>query len=170
MSQDIVIQTQEVVSNDYLASFQSALLAMDDYRAQLAEAGDWNTLAVGLVNLNDFKTNLIMLIQQIELDIYGLMPDKKTVIEGVGILEKRRANTKKWESNRLLEDIVSSKLQTETGEIHPSDIFSLIDTLQRVLPLTGSLGWRTGELKKENIDIEDYCSVTWGRQTISITK
>jgi hypothetical protein len=111
-----------------------------------------------------------MLIQQIELDIYGLMPDKKTVIEGVGILEKRRANTKKWESERLLEDIVSSKLQTETGEIHPSDIFDLIETLKKVLPLTGSLGWRTGELKKENIDIEDYCSVTWGRQTISITK
>ena len=170
MTQEIAIQEQRIVSNNYLASFQSALMAMDDYREQLAKTGDWNTLANGLVNLNDFKTNLIMLIQQIELDIYELMPDKKTVIEGVGILEKRRANTKKWNSEELLEQIVSRKLQTETGEVHPSDIFDLIDTLKRVLPLTGSLGWRTGELKKENIDIEDYCTVTWGRQTISISK
>lgn len=171
MSDEIIkVALPDRVTGDAIAAFQNALLLMDDYRKDLAENGDWESLCYGLTNLIQFKQNLIALVEAIQHDIYDLMPEKKVVIEGLGVFEKRRSNTKKWESERLLNDLVNSKLNNGTGEITPTDVFDLIDTLKRVMPIVPSMGWRTTELKKENIDTDDYCDVTWGRPTISVTK
>ena len=171
MSDEIIkVALPEHITGDVIVAFHNALMEMDDYRAELAEAGNWESLCYGLTNLIAFKQNLVALIEAIQVDVYELMPDKKVVIEGLGVFEKRRSNTKKWESERLLNDIVNSKLNNGTGEITPTDVFELVDTLKRVMPITPSMGWRVTELKKENIDTDNYCDVAWGRPTITVTK
>lgn len=153
-----------------LTNFQNALLAIDDYRQSLADNGDWESLCYGLANLVEFKNNLNALVESIQKNIYDTMPDKKAIIEGVGAFEKRRSNTKKWDSERLLNDIIRERLDNGTGEITPADVFDLLDLLKRVMPLTPSMGWRSTELKKENINTDDYCEVTWGRPTVTVQK
>lgn len=165
MSEEIIrVPLPERVTGGALETFNSALMQMDDYRASLAEAGDWESLSQGLVNLNEFKKNLSALIQTIESDIYEIMPDKKNAVEGVGVIEKKRSNTKKWESERLLHHIIRMHID-ENGELQA---FDLVDTLKKVLPITPSLGWRTTALQELDIDTDDYCDITWGRKTISI--
>lgn len=170
MSEIIKVELPAIAGGDVIQIFNNALMQMDDYRVKLHEELDYESLSHGLVNLIEFRNNLTALIQAIENNLYEILPDKKNPIEGVGIIEKRRSNTKKWDSERLINDIVRSKLDTGTGEISPTDVFGLIETLKKVLPLTASLGWRSNALKEENIDTEQYCDITWGRPTVTVTK
>lgn len=171
MSDQIIkVELPERITGDAIAAFQNALLLMDDYRKDLAEQGDWEALCYGLTNLIEFKQNLTALVESIQKNIYDVMPGKKAIIEGLGTFEKRRSNSKKWDSERLLNDIVSDKLNNGTGEITPTDVFNLIETLKKVMPITPSMGWRVTELKNENIDTDNYCDVVWGRPTISVTQ
>jgi hypothetical protein len=168
MSEIIKVALPEVPGKDVIAVFNNALLQMDDYRVDLYEQGDYESLSHGLANLVDFRNNLTGLIQAIETNLYEILPEKKHVIEGLGTFEKRRGSSKKWDSEKLINDIVRAKLDNGTGEISPTDVFELIETLKKVLPLTQSLGWRVTALREENIDTEQYCDVVWGRPTISI--
>lgn len=170
MSEIIKVALPDKPGSDVIAVFNDALMQMDDYRVALYESKDFESLSHGLANLVDFRNNLTALIQAIENNLYEVLPDKKNVIDGVGILEKRRSNTKKWESERLLNDIVRTKLDNGTGEVTPTDVFNLIETLKKVLPLTQSLGWRATALREENIDTEQYCDISWGRPTVTIQK
>ena len=158
----------EASTSDIVRMFNNVLLQLDDVRQELAEAGDYESLAHGLKNLIDFRNNLIAVIQMIEKNLYDLLPEKKQVIDGVGMVEKRRSSTKKWDSEKLLNDIVRRGLDNGTGEITPTDIFNLVDTLKRVLPITASLGWRVTELRKI-VDPDFYCETSWGRPTIQVT-
>jgi hypothetical protein len=170
MTEIIKVDLPAVAGNDVIQVFNNALMQMDDYRMKLYEEGDYESLANGLVNLIDFKNNLSALVQAIESNLYDVLPQKKTPIEGVGLFEKRRSSSKKWDSEQLLNDLVSDKLNNGTGEITPTDVFELIETLKKVLPLTQSLGWRTTALKEENIDVDQYVQVTYGRPTVQVTK
>lgn len=170
MSEIIKVALPDKSGSDVIAVFNNALMQMDDYRMTLHEAGDFESLSHGLANLVDFRNNLIALIQAIEANLYEVLPEKKNVIEGVGIVEKRRSNAKKWDSEKLLNDIVRTKLDNGTGEVTPTDVFNLIETLKKVLPLTQSLGWRATALREENIDTDEYCDVAWGRPTVTIQK
>lgn len=170
MSEEIIkVNMIESATKNIVSAFNDVLLKMDDFRQELAEIGDWESLSFGLKNLNDLKTNLMGVIQSIEKNIYDLMPDKKAMIEGLGQVEKRRSSSKKWESEKLLSDIVRRALDNGTGEITPADVFNLVDTLKKVLPITASLGWRVTELRKL-LDPDFYCETTWGRPTIQITE
>lgn len=145
-------------------------MEMDAFRGGLAESKDWRALAEGLVQLQEFKKNLGILIDAIETNINELLPEKKVVIEGLGIIEKRTSTSRKWESETLIDHIVRECLDTGTGEITPSDVFRLVETLKKVLPLTASLGWRTTALKEIGFDPDSYSDVTFGRKTVSIKK
>jgi hypothetical protein len=109
-------------------------------------------------------------VQAIEADIYDLLPQKKLPVEGVGLIEKRRSSSKKWDSESLLNDIVNFSLDNGTGEVTPTDVFNLIETLKKVLPLTASLGWRATALKDIGVDVDNYTEVTYGRPTVQITR
>lgn len=162
---DLATATNAVVS-----MFNDVLLQMDDLRQELAEAGDWEALIHGLKNLNEFKQSLTVLVQSIEKDIYDTMPEKKMVVEGLGVFEKRRSSTKKWDSEAVLDAVVRNVMsKNETGEIGWSDVVEMLETLKKVLPLTSSLSWRVNELKKI-LDPDFYCEVSWGRPTIQVTK
>lgn len=155
---------------DVIEMFQQVLVKMDDYRGGLVADGDWEALAHGVVQLMDFKKNLSMLIETIEMNINELLPEKKVALPGVGIIEKRTSSSKKWESETLLNHIVRECLDNGTGEITPADVMKLIDVLKKVLPLTGSLGWRSTALQEVGFDPKAYSDITYGRKTISIKK
>jgi hypothetical protein len=165
-----VNQLPEQTTPELIAAFQQALVHMDDFRQDLAEQGNWEALAQGLIHLNEFKKNLSILIEAIELNINETLPDKKVVAPGIGIIEKRTSSSKKWESERLLNEIVRSCLDNGTGEITPSDVMGLIDVLKRVLPLTASLGWRSTELERHGFAPKEFSDTVWGRKTVSIKK
>lgn len=150
--------------------FQQVLVKMDDFRGDLVAAGDWQGLAHGVTQLMDFKKNLSMLIETIETNINEMLPEKKVVLPGVGIIEKRTSSSKKWDSEELLNHIVREFLDTGTGEITPTNVMNLIEALKKVLPLTPSLGWRSTALQEIGFDPKSYSDVTYGRKTISIKK
>ena len=72
MSEIIKMALPEVPGKDVIAVFNNALLQMDDYRADLYEQGDYESLSHGLANLVDFRNNLTGLIQAIETNLYEI--------------------------------------------------------------------------------------------------
>lgn len=167
------IEDESVVSvsaPNLIAEFQKALIHMDDFRQDLADTGQWEALTHGLVQLSEFKRNLSMLIETIESDVNRLLPEKKVVVEGLGIIEKRTSSSKKWESERLLDNIVRRCLDNGTGEITPADVMHLVATLKKVLPLTASLGWRSTELELHGFDPKEFSDTVFGRKTVTVKK
>lgn len=150
---------------------QNALMVTDDMRAALAEAGDAHQLLLGLEYLRGIKRDLDTLIRATEDDIVRLMEDKKQTFDEVGVVEKKTAITRKWDSEGLMKHLVRTSLDPDgTGEITLDNVFALIENLKSALPLTGSLGWRVTELSKMGIDTDQFCDKTYGRTSLTITK
>lgn len=151
-------------------TFNYVLVEMDDFQNTLAKSGDWEALAAGVVQLIEFKKNLSILIDTINHNISEILPEKKVALEGIGVIERRVPTNRKWESETLLDHIVRECLDNGTGEITPADVMNLVDVLKKVLPITASLGWRTGALKEIGFDPDSYSDVSFGRKTVSIKK
>lgn len=151
-------------------SFQQALLIADDMRAELVQEGDWLQLCYAVEGLKAIKRDLDTLLRECEEDVANLLPDKKVVVEGFGVVERRTASSRKWDSETLLMDICRRVLDPDgTGEIKVSAVVDLITVLKKMLPITGSLGWRVTALKDAGIDPDNYSDVTYGRKSIQIT-
>jgi hypothetical protein len=167
---EIVPVEDSVVALDTTASLRADLLRADDRRRELVAAGDWTTLTYGLVELRKIKADLDALVREVEENVASLLPDKKVVLEGLGVLERRTTSSRKWDSEGLMRDLVRATLDPDgTGEVHLDNVLNLIDLLKKVLPLTGSLGWRVTPLRENGIDPENYSETTYGRSTIQIT-
>lgn len=150
--------------------FREALLIADDMRQQLVAQKDWLQLCYAIEGLKAIKKDLDTLLRSCEEDAANLLPEKRMMVDGFGVIEKRTASTRKWESEQLLMDVCRQVLDPEqTGEIHPSRVVELISVLKQILPITGSLGWRTGALKEHGINPDDYSQTTWGRKSVQIT-
>lgn len=150
---------------------QNALMVTDEMRAELALQGDTEQLLQGLEYLKSIKRDLDTLIRATEDDIVRLMDDKKMVFDGIGVVEKKTAVTRKWDSEGLLKHLVRTSLDPEgTGEITLDAVFGLIENLKMVLPLTSSLGWRVTELTKLGIDTDEFSEKTFGRTGLTVTK
>jgi hypothetical protein len=67
---------------------------------------------------------------------------------------------------KLVRDILDPD---RTGEVKVEQVMKLISTLEQVLPLTPSLGWRVTPLKENGVNIDAYSEVTYGRSNITIT-
>lgn len=167
---EIVPVGDSVVALDSTTSIQQDLLRADDRRRELVAAGDWTTLTYGLVELRKIKNDLDALVREVEENIASLLPEKKVVLENLGVIERRTASSRKWDSEGLLRDLVRSTLDPDsTGEIHVQNVLNLIDLLKKVLPLTGSLGWRVTPLREHGVAVDDYSETTYGRSTVQIT-
>lgn len=154
-----------------VTGLQQALMVTDEMRAELALRGDIEQLLQGLEYLKTIKRDLDTLIRATEDNVVDLMVGKKEVFDGIGVVEKKTAVARKWDSEGLLKHLVRSSLDPDgTGEITLDSVFSLIENLKSVLPLTGSLGWRVTELTKLGIDTDDFCDKTFGRTGLTITK
>jgi hypothetical protein len=164
------IPAQPVIQTPTADSFRAALLIADDMRAKLVEEGDWVQLCYAVEGLKAIKRDLDTLLRECEADVADLLPDKKVTVPGFGVVEKRVASTRKWDSETLLMDICRRILDPEgTGEISVSSVVDLIAVLKKVMPITGSLGWRVTALKDAGIDPDNYSDISWGRKSIQIT-
>lgn len=148
---------------------QNDLLRADDLRKELVEAGDWQSLAWIVNEIRKVKADLDALVRECEENVAAMMPNKKESIDGLGVIERRTTSSRKWESPELLRHLVRSTLDPErTGEVKVEQIMRLIATLEEVLPLTSSLGWRVTPLREHGIDPDFYSETTYGRSNIQI--
>lgn len=169
-AKEIVPVGDSVVALDTTASLQADLLRADDRRRELVAAGDWQTLTYGLVEFRKIKNDLDALVREVEENIASLLPEKKVALDGLGVIERRTASSRKWDSEGLLKDLVRATLDPEgTGEVHVQNVMNLIELLKKVLPLTGSLGWRVTPLREHGVAVDDYSETTYGRSTVQIT-
>ena len=146
------------------------LLRADDRRAELYAAGDYVTLAWVVNEARKIKADLDAFVRECEENVAALMPTKKEAIDGLGVIEKRTASSRKWESQDLLRTLVRRTLDPEgTGELKVEHITTLLGLLEQVLPLTSSLGWRVTPLREYGINVDSYSEVTYGRSNIQIT-
>lgn len=167
---EIVPVDDSVVVLDQTKTLRTSLLNADNQRAQLFAAGDWNTLLYGLAELRKIKTDLDALVRETEENVAALLPEKKVIVDGFGVVERRTASTRKWESDNLMRHLVRTQLDPDgTGEITLPRVFALLETLTAVLPLTASLGWRVTALKEAGVDVDNFSETTYGRSTIQIT-
>lgn len=159
------------LEGNIVASFSRALLDADGIREELAEQGDWLSLAHGLDSFKKMKAELDTLIRSIEDDCAAHLPQKKVVVVGFATLERRSTTSRKWDSEGLLRYMVRDVLDPDhTGEINYDRIWDLVEALQKALPFTASLGWRVTALKELNMPVDSFCETSYGRQTITIQK
>jgi len=150
---------------------RNALLHADTLRQELAERGDWAQLLYAIEGLRALKADLDTLLRSCEDDAARLLPQKKMVLDGFGVVESRTTSSRKWDSEPLLRDLCRQVLDPEqTGEIDAAAIPELLRVLKAVLPMTASLGWRVTALREQGIDPEQYSETTYGRKTIQIVK
>jgi hypothetical protein len=154
-----------------LEAFDQVLMRADEHRSELAMSGDWESLLHGLVAFKKFKANLDILIRAIEDDVAANLPEKKMAVEGIGLVERKSATTRRWDSEGLLQYMVRDVLDPErTGEVNYDRMWDLIEALKKALPFTASLGWRVTALKELGMPVDNFCEVNYGRQTITIAK
>lgn len=166
---EIVPVGDSVVALDTTATLRSNLLRADERRAELYRAGDWLTLAYAVTELRKVKSDLDALVRETEENVAALLPEKKVAVDGFGVIEKHTTTSRKWESAELMRHLVRSTLDPEgTGEITLPRVFTLLETLAEVLPLTPSLGWRVTALKDRGVDVGEFSDVTYGRSNITI--
>jgi hypothetical protein len=140
---------------------------IDTIRQALALAGDWQSLTRGLINIREIKKNLDVVISSMEKNVYDLLTDKETFEPGIGMITKSMGSSKKWDSEQLFKDVVNRHMP-ESGEVTATHLFAILDDLRKVLPLTSSLAWRSGELKRLNFRVEHYCETTYTKPSIRI--
>ena len=156
---------------DVMAAMNDVLLQADARRAELADARDWQSLAHGLKVLREFKANFDILLRAVEDDVAAHMPEKKIPLEGVGLLERRGANQRRWDSEGLLQYMVRDVLDPDhTGEVNYDRMWDLIEALKAAIPFTASLGWRVTALKELGMPVDNFCETIPGRLTVTIGK
>lgn len=95
--------------------------------------------------------------------------EKKVTVEGLGVLERRRSASRKWDHESLLgvvrqRAITDRKVQLDTGEIESPD-----EAFMRVLRDAAAFSyWRIGKLKSMDIDPDEYCKTSWGSTRVVI--
>jgi len=177
MSKDVVIsgysveQAGGIITADQAnTAFNKILLDANYARQHLADAGDWQALTRGLAAFRDMKANLDVLIRAIEDDVAANLPDKKVVLDGVGMIERRSTTSRKWESENLLQHLASRTVQPDgNGMVTSAQLFEFIQLLRAALPFTASTGWRVTALRDNGIDVDNFSDTTYGRQTITIS-
>lgn len=145
------------------ASLHEQLEAAAAEADRLAEAGDLAALASGLDQIRAFRRAVSDLERHIEGHVADVMPQDHVNLDDEFTLERHRGRTRKqWQSADLLRHLVGDQLvDARTGE-------NVFDLLVSVLPLTGSLGWRVGALRKAGVDPSDWCDEEPARTTVTV--
>lgn len=170
MTSNLPVPVGHEVATNTTNGLRADLLRADDRRAELYAAGDWVTLSFVVNEARKFKAELDAFVRECEENVAALLPSKKEIVDGLGVIEKRTTSSRKWDSEGLLKDLVRRNLDPEgTGEITLDRVFTLIEALKKALPLTPSLGWRVTPLREDGVDVDQYSEVTYGRSNIQIT-
>lgn len=170
MTNNLPVPVGHQVAQSATSGLRADLMRADDRRSELYAAGDYVTLAFVVNEARKIKADLDVFVRECEENVAALMPTKKEAIDGLGVIEKRTASSRKWESQDLLRTLVRRTLDPDgTGELKVEHITTLLGLLEQVLPLTSSLGWRVTPLREHGINVDSYSEVTYGRSNIQIT-
>lgn len=167
------VTTAPDVEDDLARWLRAALLVVDKRRDELAAEGDWEALAHGLAAVKTIADDLRALTRALEDDVARLLPAKRVEVEGLGVIERRRATTRRnWQSLELLDELIRRAIvDPETGSIVTDDVIirqRIVEILTDTIPFTGSLGWRIVALRDRGIDPAMWCEETPGRETVQI--
>jgi hypothetical protein len=171
----LVLASAEIEARtETLRALQGVLLALDDDRQRLAEAGDYETLAAGGQDLEVITKDLRDILDQTRKDLARIVDENqgnlssdgtyyygvnRVEVPGVGMLEVNGGWTRtKWRSeallNKLLLDVAEAsteRIVTEDGElVDPAQSVLLRDVIaciKETMPLTASLSWKVGTEK-----------------------
>ena len=128
--------------------------SLDGIADEAIAAGDVEELARLFLTLKDQARRLSDLARAVEDRLAEVMPDKLLELPGLPVMERRTGTTRtKWQSVDLFD--------------HISRQFS-IDDVRECLPLTGSLGWRTGKLRDLGLQVDEWCTTTPGRVSVQV--
>lgn len=171
---------------DPVLELRKGLMALDEQRQALAEAGDYESLAVGAADIAAITGDLRDIERAARSDIATIVlaswvdergerkrGKPKVTVTGLGVVEIEGGwERKNWQSEKLLRELMLRAIvDPDTGELaaeSPMEIVGAIyEVLNECLPITGSLGWRTGKfdkatqeltgLKKFGIDDAEWC-------------
>lgn len=118
------------------------------------EVGDVEELASLFLNLKEKARTIGDLARAVEDRLAEVMPDKLLELPGLPVMERRAGTSRtKWQSEDLFDHIARQ--------------FS-IDDVRECLPLTGSLGWRTGKLRDLGLQLDEWCETKPGRVSVQV--
>lgn len=158
--------------NQGLALISLAIAQAEEQAREVALTGDYETLAYGYNELQGVKKDLTTLLKTVEQLIIETAPKRTGKngkeynetfhVEGAGTFETtRRAATRKWDSEALLEDLVRGALiDRDTGQVPTEEERAAVDKVVAVLaaavPFTASLGWRITALEELGVQPDEY--------------
>jgi hypothetical protein len=165
---------QEAPTTSVMATRLGIAQMVDDAKA-LAEAGDYEALIRGLEPLQQILGDLRILEHAVKNYIADTMPERKVVVSGVGIVERKAKITRRnWDSEELLRKIVVNALvDQETGEIPSSPVeavHQVVAEIRACVPFTGSTAWRVGALKERGYDPDEWCEENKDGYSIQFTR
>lgn len=182
MTTDIELAEQALPTTpnrDLILSLRHLFVQMDDRRAELAEVGDVENLAIGAADVDLLAGELSAIKRQAQSDIAKILAargERKVEVEGLGVVEvKGGMDRKNWKSREVLREVIFRALvDPETGEWHNPDADAIDiakaieEAVANCIGMTGSTSWKVGEwdakterykggLRSVGIDPEDYC-------------
>lgn len=137
--------------------------ALDDLNPEAANAcdtGDVEELAHLHVALTKVRQQLGTICTLVEQALVDVMPDKRIELDGLPPLERRQGTDRKaWDY-----EAVVSALAREAG----GDLMALLEAIKECAPMTPSMQWRVGALRKHGLDPDEFCSTSPGRVSIQV--
>jgi len=165
-------------NSDIIYNLRLLFAQMDDRRAELAKAGDVDSLAHGAADVDLLASELSTIKRSAQTDIAKIFAETgehKREIPNLGIVEvKGGFDRKNWQSREVLREVIFRALvDPETGEWRnpDADAIDIAKTIEAAIAncigMTGSTSWKVGEraadgtykggLRSVGINPEDYC-------------
>ncbi len=158
---------------DVVDAIRAAIAAADETRARLEALGDWKGLAVGLDQVRALKRDLALLESTVTRSLAEVMPSRQEEVPGLGVIERQRAKSRRWpDPQGVLMAVVRSELDPDgTGELpgDPVEVMArIVDAVAECAPLTPSMNWRLGALRRRGIDPDAWAETTESHWSVRI--
>jgi hypothetical protein len=143
---------------------QSIAAAVDDIEA-LAEAGDIDTLLVGVAVLDTIRKDLAALRSTAGVAAAEHMPDKMYALEGVGLFERKVPSKRATDWDAILNAVRQRAIaDPDTGELADNPVAAVdkaLDLIRAIVPLYKSTNAKQAGLTGAGIDKDDVQDTEW---------
>jgi hypothetical protein len=137
-----------------LVLLRQAIAAADEQRTELANAGDTDSLAIGLVAFRMLVRDLRTLADATEADLARIMGEhgaRRIDLDHVGTFERKRSTTRRaWQTGDLAARLVSDAMARDVIH-HPSDVVDLL------LECASISGFKVTPLRALGLDPSEWC-------------
>lgn len=123
-------------------------------------------------NVHELKSMIGFLfadVQDVVVERLDYLADP-VYVDGATVEIKSSAPRKKWDHESLIKDvskrIVQSSVNLDTGEV----TMTTRQMVEAALTCAGVSYWKSGELKKLNIDVDEYCEVGDSKKSLVIRR